>query len=390
MFPQELIDKIKNEIDLLELAKEYTELKKAGSHVYKGICPNPDHNDTDPSFTVFKKGYKNGTKINSYDTWCCYGCHNGKKSNNSVDKNLGSDCIAFIQWIKKCDFNEAVLYLCKKYNIPVPKSKNYKILKKNKAMALKYYLNLKGEPLEYLKSRGLSFSDCREYGLGVTFDNERIVFPLFDRMNNILGFTKRWIHMNEDRDDKYRNSQNSEVFTKGMYFYNINHLDTDFNEIRITEGPLDAILASKYGAKNVVATLGTAFTEEHADIIKHYNMVPVFIYDGDEAGLKAINRAIVICAEKNIYCKILILPGGNDLADFSLLKKNNIENYIKENSVTYGNFLINNEIQKYLSKLNELKLKSYPKLLSVLKKVPDPSEKEILKAYIDNIMNIKL
>ena len=196
--------------------------------------------------------------------------------------------------------------------------------------------------------------------------------------------------MTDDKEDKYRNSPNSSIFNKSSYFYNIENIDLDFKEIRITEGPMDVILAEKYGAKNVVSTLGTAFTEYHIKIIKNYGMIPVFIFDGDAAGLKAIKKSISLCGENNIYCKLLLIPNNMDLAEFSLEQKNNIENYIINNSKTYGNYLIENEVNNYISKINELKLQSYPKLLSILEKVPHENEKKILKDYIQNIININL
>ena len=390
ILPQDFIDDLKVTIDLKELAEEYTTLKKVGMHVFSGICPNPEHIDKNPSFTVFQKGYKNGNKINKYDTWCCYGCHHGNKIINSEEKNYGSDCIAFIQWINKCSFYEAVKFLCNKYNICMPENKNGLLIAKNRQLAIKYYMNLKGESLDYLKSRGLSFDDCRKHLLGTTLDNKKIVFPLFDRMKNVIGFTKRWIHMTDDKEDKYRNSPNSSIFNKSSYFYNIENIDLDFKEIRITEGPMDVILAEKYGAKNIVSTLGTSFTEYHIKIIKNYGMIPVFIFDGDEAGLKAIKKSISLCGENNIYCKLLLIPNNMDLAEFSLEQKDNIENYIINNSKTYGNYLIESEVNNYVSKINELKLQSYPKLLSILEKVPHENEKKILKDYIQNIININL
>ena len=153
---------------------------------------------------------------------------------------------------------------------------------------------------------------------------------------------------------------------------------------------MDVILAHKYGVKNVVATLGTSFTESHIEILKHYNMIPVFCMDGDEAGLKAINKSITLLSQHGIYSKLLILPEGKDLADLSLELKDKTEEYITEHSITYGNYLINNDLTLFTSKMNELKLSYYPKLLATLAKVPSEEEKKILKSHIKNIMNIDM
>ena len=112
--------------------------------------------------------------------------------------------------------------------------------------------------------------------------------------------------------------------------------------------------------------------------------------DGDEAGLKAIERSAKMLAENGMYCKVLILPDKKDLADISLEQKENIEQYIQENSITYGNYKLNKEMSLYTSKANELKLKYYPKLLNILKQVPDKKEQSILKDYIKEVINISL
>ena len=99
-------------------------------------------------------------------------------------------------------------------------------------------------------------------------------------------------------------------------------------------------------------------------------MIPVFCMDGDEAGLKAINRSIQLLADNGIYSKLLILPNGKDLADISLELKDKTEDYINNNSITYGNYLIQKDLSLFNSKFNELKLQYYPKLISTLSKVP--------------------
>lgn len=376
MFPQEFIDKVKDSVDMRKLAEEYTVLEKVGNGIYRGPCPHPEHDDKHPSFCVWEKS----------QSWACLVCHHGKKTEKF--KNYGSDCIGFIRWIKKLSWIQAIEFLANKYKIPLPSKKNQKLLDMKKVLAYSYMDNLKGQALKYLLDRGLSKEDCYEWGIG--YDGQKIIFPLLDRYKNILGFTKRWIVMPEGRDDKYKNSSNSAIFNKGMYLYGTHKLDLEFNEMRITEGSMDVILPDKYGVKNVVATLGTAFTDGHIEIIKHYKMIPVFCMDGDSAGLKAINKSIFLLAEHGIYSKILILPDGKDMADLAMELKENTEAYIQEHSITYGNYLISNEMNSYLSKVNELKLLYYPKLLKVLKQVPSNDEQKILKSHIKNLMNIDI
>lgn len=390
MFPQEFIDRIKEEVNLKDLVEEYTDLKKVGPYTYTGHCPNPNHNDSTPSFRVFLKGYKTSNRVNRYDTWACMGCHNGKKNEESKEKNYGSDCIAFIRWIDptKRRWKDAVIYLAQKYHIPIPTDENEIFYKHNKIISNSCETNLKGKSLNYLLNRGLSIEDCKEWHLG--FDGLKITFPLLDRYKNILGFSRRWLEVPEGSNDKYRNSASSIIFNKSMYLYGIQNLEDDFPEIRITEGPMDVIMAHKYGLKNVVATLGTAFTEGHVEIIKHYDKIPVFIFDGDDAGFKAINRAINLLAAHNIYSKIYILPKDKDLFDYSKEVKFNIEQIISDEAITYGAYLIRDLSGEFLSKLSELQMSYIPKFRNVLNFVPDNKEKLVLNQLLQTTLHLNM
>lgn len=390
-FPQEFIDKVKKETDLVELVSEYTDLKPAGIKIFMGHCPHPNHSDSTPSFRVYQEGYRSGNNVNEFDSWACMGCHNGKKNeHDKKDKVYGSDCIAFIQWIepKYRNWRDAVIYLANRKHIPIPSEENDWMYKQKKSIARSLMYNLYGEPFEYLQKRGLTIEDCDEWMIG--YDGEKITFPLLDRYRNVLGFTRRWLHVPEGANDKYKNSSNSKIFNKSNYFYGIHNLDTEFEEIRITEGSMDVILAHKYGVKNVVASLGTAFTQGHVDMIKHYKKIPVFCLDGDEAGSKAVNRAIKLLADNGIYSKILILPTGKDLADMSLELKEGIEEYIQKHSITYGMFLLNNTINEFNSKISELKIQMLPDMRKLLDFVPNKDEQIVLKSFIRNNMGIDI
>ena len=174
MYPQDFIDKVKKTVDMKKLAEEYTELKKVGNGIYRGRCPHPDHVDKNPSFCVWEKT----------QSWACLVCHNGKKSEKF--KNYGSDCIAFIRWIENLSWPQAIEFLAKKYNIPLPSKRNQRLLDEKKKLANSYMENLKGKPFKYLQERGLDSEDCWNFGLG--YDGERIIFPLLDRYKNGFPF----------------------------------------------------------------------------------------------------------------------------------------------------------------------------------------------------------
>lgn len=376
MFSRQFINELKKNINIVDLINEYTPLTKVGMNVYKGRCPHPDHVDRNASLRVWVKE----------QSWACMGCHYGKKGHG----NYGSDCISFIQWIENKSWAAAVRFLAEKYKIPIPTDKNQKLFDDKKRLTNVYLENLfrSKNALDYLHSRDINKNDIFKYELG--FDGVKIVFPLLDRYNNVLGFTRRWINPPKGCTDKYKNSYNNAIFNKGCYLYGMNHIQEDCDEIRITEGPMDVILSSKYGAKNIVASLGTAFTEQHAQIIKATGKTPVFIMDGDTAGIKAAKRAIAILADMHIYSKLLIIPDGKDLCDLASEIKYDIEKYIESNSITYGMFLLKDISQKYCSKLSELQLHFYPKIAKILEEVPSMEEKVILKSFIEKNLGINL
>ena len=371
MFSKEFIQEVKNKTDIVQLIKSYTLLDKAGSGIWQGMCPHPKHNDKTPSFRVWEKE----------QSWACMGCHNGSKGGD----NYGSDAIAFIQWIHNISFKQAIIKIAEFNGIPLPTDENEHIYANNMMLTNAYKKSLPTIN-NYLYSRGLSDSDIAEWQIGY---NNHIVFPLIDIYHRVLGFNKRKFNNDDPKQPKYKNSRNSEIFNKRHYMYGIHKLDKEFNEIRITEGPFDVILAHKYGVKNVLATLGTAITEGHIEIIKRLGKTPVFCMDGDQAGQKAVLKAIDTLALQGIYSKILFLPEDKDLADISLQLRDNIEDYINSNAITYGQYKIQKLVNQYDAKTNELKIQLYPDILNTLKYIKHPVERKVIIDYIENKMDLK-
>ena len=395
MFSSNFKDKIKQKINLLELIKEYTDLKPAGDNIWQGRCPHPDHDDTTPSFRVWKNN------DNTW-SWACMGCHVGKKdTKDNKYRNYGSDCFAFVQWMSDhknskhiYSFTESIMILADKYNIPYcSDDKNNKIaslLEKNYIKAKCSNINLSNQTKKYLYNRGLDDYDIQKWCIGSNLFKSgfRITFPLFDSKKNVLGFSSRLISK-QNNYSKYINSKESECFHKRSFLYGIHLLDESCDEIRITEGVFDVILSNKYNTKNVVATLGTAFTKEHVNIIKHLNKKPVFCLDGDKAGQRATYNAVKLLAEEGIYSKICILPNNMDLADLANQKKNDLEKYIQDNSLLYFQFLLKDCSKLFDSKLNELRLNFLPKILDVAKSVNTKEEKIIFNNFIQERFGIK-
>lgn len=376
MLSQNFIDEVKGAVDMLKLAQRHTELKKVGDGIWQGRCPHPKHNDDDPSFTVWEKT----------QSWACMGCHNGKK--NAKHKNYGSDCFAFIQWMEGIGWKQAILKLAKEVGIEPEQEKNAEIYDHKKRLAMSYNQNIPPQVMNYLKERGLDRNDINDWLIG--FDGSRITFPLMDRYRKVLGFSKRKFIEKDEAAPKYKNSSNSKVFNKSCYLYGIHLVNDESDEIRITEGAMDVVIPKKYGVHNIVATLGTSFTDNHVSLIKNMNKTPVFCMDGDEAGLKSIKKSVDLLAEEGIYSKILLLPKDKDMADLSNELKEETEDYIQNHAITYGQMMIQDVINQYDSKVNEIKIKLLPEIQKIIQDISNNAERKVIQDYVYEKMGLKL
>lgn len=387
---RDFIEKVNEAADLLELVSEDTDLKKTGYNTWMGHCPNPDHEDSSPSFMV-SKNRDGGT------SWCCYGCHAGRK--DITHKNFGSDAIAYVMWRSNwrgntpLNFYKSVMYLANKYGVHKERSVYADVYDENYRLAYAANKSLPDIVIKYLKSRGLTEESIDKWLIGFSYCADkipRIIFPLRDETENIIGFSKRVLPGEQENVGKYWNSRTTDWFRKSTYLYGINLLDTSFPEIRITEGVMDVIMARQYGVKNVVCTLGTSLTEDHVKRIKQLNLIPVICMDSDEAGIKATERAVRLFAEHEIYAKAFFVPSGKDLCDFSNVMKEDTEQFISEYSKPYWQFVLDKTISSYESHVNELRLKILPELKKTASSISSEDEMIIMKSFIKERTGILL
>jgi DNA primase len=374
IFSREFLDELKRVTDLKDLAEEYTELRKAGPTLYVGHCPHPKHNDSDASFCV-------NTQTN---TWTCYGCHSDKK--NKAQGNYGSDAIAFIEWMNegKVSWIDAVKQLANRVGLPIPNDINSKAYKTNYNLTQKYIKDMTCDAYEYLYDRGLDDDTIEKWSICYDKNEDRIVLPLFDAYNNIIGFNKRLVNkQTKGLNRKYIHSADSEIFKKSQYFYGMQFLDRSKDYIILTEGAFDVILPQMYGASNVICALGTTLSEYQINVLAKLNKQVIVVYDNDDKGLKTMKKVMPLLEENNISAKLLILPEGKDLAEITLDVKYDIEDYILNNAVTYGYYQIQNNINDFNRDLYSLYYK-YSIIFDKIKdSVPD-SEKDIIQVFIDN------
>ena len=373
-FSREFLDKIKETVNLVDLASEYTDLDKAGPYLYVGHCPHPKHNDSDASFCV-------STKTN---TWCCYGCHSDKK--NKDQGNYGSDCIAFIEWVHdgKISWVDAVKYLADKINLPLPSDKNDKQYETNYRLMKKFERDLNDESLDYLYSREITDNEIIQWHIGYDKQEDRIVFPLLDTYNNIVGFNKRLLSKEtKGVSKKYLHSPDSDVFKKANYLYGFNQIDNSFKYIILSEGVFDVILARKYGLKNVVCALGTSLSEYQIELLEKQKKEIIIAYDSDKKGMDTMKKVIPILESKGIPTRLIILPEDKDLADMAMLLKHGIKDYVLKKSMTYSYYLIQDLINDFNRDLFTLYSEFNILLNTIIQKAPEHN-RGLIKAYVEN------
>ena len=364
-FKQEDIDKLLDNLRIEEVVGEFIELKKVGSS-YKGLCPF--HADTNPSFSVTPE-----KKICK-----CFVCGSGGNSINFYSK------------IKNISYTEAIRELAKKYRINIKEynntnpNENYekfynimeethnffmdKMFSQDSRGALEYLSNrgldtdlIKEHQLGYaspkwselyelLNSKGYSDEDLLALGLvkkseeGRIYDafRNRVIFPIFSPSGRIIAFGGRSLEK-DDSIPKYINSPDTPIFKKGKNIYGIERAINikNKNYSILMEGYMDVLSANIFGFDTSIAPLGTALTEEQAQLIKRYSSNILLSFDMDKAGISATERASFILKAQGFNIRVLQFEESKDPDEF--LKKNGREAFLKvvENSLEIFDFLYN-------------------------------------------------
>jgi len=358
----EIINKISEQTDIVEVISEYLPLKKAGKN-YKALCPF--HEERTPSFIVSPEK----------QLFHCFGC------------GVGGNVFTFLMKWEKISFPEAVRMLGEKLGIPisveeekgeVPKKEFYQInesvanffqgeLRKNKVA--QDYLKRRGFSektldtwkvgyapasrvfLSFCKKKGISLERLRDLGLlslgkedWYAYFRERIIFPIFTPQGRICGFGGRVL---DSSSPKYLNSPQSPVFDKGRVLYGLNFSKEAIGKekaVVLVEGYTDAITLYQGGIRNVVASLGTSLTVSQARLIKRYADEVFIAYDQDKAGIAATLRGIDLLLEADLKVRIISLPRGMDPAEF--LDKKGAKLFVKEKdkAISYFDYRVNLEI----------------------------------------------
>ncbi|WP_124068086.1 DNA primase [Clostridium sp. E02] len=339
-YSEDLIEEVRMKNDIVDIISGYVKLQKKGSN-YFGLCPF--HNEKSPSFSVSP----------AKQMYYCFGC------------GAGGNAISFVMEYENYSFTEALKMLADKAGVELPALEYSKeareqedlkstLLEINKLAAGYFYYQLKNQQGEvgyrYLKDRELTDDTMVRFGLGYSnktsddlyrylkgkgFDDEilkqsglvsieergthdkfwnRVMFPIMDVNNRVIGFGGRVMG---DGEPKYLNSPETKLFDKSRNLYGLNYARLSREKyILICEGYIDVISLHQAGFTNAVASLGTAFTVQHAQLLKRYTDKVVLTYDSDGPGQKAALRAIPILKEVGFAIRVLNMEPYKDPDEF--------------------------------------------------------------------------
>lgn len=405
-YSDDLIEEIRSRNDIVDVISSYVKLKKQGA-TYFGLCPF--HNEKSPSFSVTP-----GKQM-----YYCFGC------------GEGGNVYSFIMKYENYSFVEAVKMLADRAGITLPEAEyseeerkradlRANLLEINKKAAMYFHHQLKSEKgkigLKYFNERGLDNETIVRFGLGYstktsndlyqymktfgysddilkesglfsfsekgTYDKfwNRVMFPILDINSRVIGFGGRVMGEGEP---KYLNSPETKIFEKSRNLYGMNFARISRKPyLLICEGYMDVIALHRAGFTNAVAALGTAFTDQHAMLIKRYVKEVVLTFDSDGAGRKAALRAIPILKRAGIAMKVLDMTPYKDPDEF--IKNLGADEYQKRIDNAMNSFIFEIKMMREQYDLDDphAKAEFYNNVANKLLEFPDELERNV---YIEAV-----
>lgn len=372
-FPEAFLDELIARNPIEDVVSQYVNLKRSGSNLF-GLCPF--HGEKTPSFSVSPdKGI-----------YYCFGCHKG------------GSVINFEMEIEGLSYPDAVRALAKRAGLEVPEDEQYqsRYRQQERLWAMhkeaarffhsRLYAPIGANALQYATGRGMPKSILTKFGIGYAPDSwtdlvdylrsknytdqelrdsglvtvsqkngnlldrfrDRLMFPIIDVRGNVIGFGGRIMNSSDKSAAKYLNSPETLIFNKRKNLFALNLAKkSKLGYLILVEGYMDAIALHQYGFDCAVASLGTALTEDGANLLSRYTEQVVLIYDGDEAGQNATQRAIPILEKAGLQVKVLKMRDAKDPDEY--LKKFGADRFriLLEESANRVEYQLNAILKKY-------------------------------------------
>ncbi len=402
---------VKQQADIVKVIEGYIRLRNAGAQRFKGLCPF--HKEKTPSFNV------NG---GSQQFFYCFGCQ------------ASGDVFSFVGKIENVTFPEAVRVVAQKCGIPLPKREfsspeeaagarlRTKLLELHETAAAWFEEQMRGPEgalaREYLAGRGLSEEGIKKFRIGYAPDSfnalrdrlsgmadpetlrlsglfsskeqedgghgrlydrfrKRVVFPICNEGGRVIAFTARTLGAateGEKAGPKYVNSPETPLYSKGQVLFNLDKAKAAIRTVGfalLVEGQMDCISVFLRGIQNVIATSGTAFTEQQVAILKRHTSNVIVNFDPDAAGANAAEKSIVLLTEEGFAIKLVTLEGGLDPDRF--IRERGVEAYKEaiRGARRQSDYLIARAMVQFPGASAEQKVKALNFLLPHIRRIPE-------------------
>lgn len=411
-------DEIKEKTDIVALIGEYLELKPAGMHGFRALCPF--HGEKSPSFHV----------SSDRQIYHCFGC------------GEGGDVFAFVMKMEGMDFYEALTHLGKKAGVEIKRFDTADGNVKQRLMSIhelatsfykqvlttatlaevaRDYLSKRGITPELIEKfeigfapddwsklsdallkRGFSETELVQAGLSLKKKSgsglidrfrSRVMIPLRDQHGNTVGFTGRQLPGGDSAMGKYVNSPETPIYHKGRLVYGLDLAKRAIKEKQcaiIVEGNLDVVASHKAHVENVVASSGTALTLEQLELLKRYTNTVVFCFDRDAAGLNAAKKGVSIARSLDYDVRALILPRDVKDPDDLVQKDSSAWQKISEESVPFLQFLFEQIFANRDITNVDHKRAITQELIPAIAEITDVIEREHWTEKLASLLNVDL
>lgn len=395
---------VKQQADIVRVVGEYITLKKSGAQNYSGLCPF--HGEKTPSFSVHV----------TRQFYHCFGC------------GVSGDVFRFVQEIEKVSFPEAVKIVAQKCGIALPKREfsspeeaaesrlRGRLLDLHEQATAFFEEQLKSpegaRAREYLTGRGLKPETIAKFRIGYApegfgglrdrlgntappdvlrasglfrfkeqedgspgrmydYFRKRITFPIMNEGGRVIAFTARALDAEEPR--KYMNSPETPLYSKGQVLFNLDKAKQAIrqqNFALLVEGQMDCISVFAAGVTPVIATSGTAFTEQQARLLRRYTTRVVVNFDPDTAGANAAEKSIALLTEEGFEVRVVTLEGGLDPDRF--MRERGLQAYAEalKGAVRHSDYLIERARKLFPVRTAQGKVEAVNFLLPHIRRMP--------------------